>query len=221
MEKFCRILFLLGTISTLASPVNAAAEPLLGFNATQETAQRDLEAAFDDALSAEDLGAWMQHLSAQPHHVGSAYGKENAEYLAQLFKSWGYDTKLERYDILLPVPEHRQLQLLEPREFTASLEERALVEDPSTSVRDELLPPYNAYSVDGDVTAELVFANYGTPEDYEMLARFGIDVAGKIVIVKYGRTFRGIKPKVAAENGAIEDVGYPATVGKGHHRVGN
>ena len=126
----------------------ANAETLLGFDEAATIEQRQLEAAFDEQLSTDDLRAWMKRLSAKPHHVGSAYGKENAEYLAELFKSWGYDTKLERYDILFPVPEHRQLQLLEPRQFTASLEERALVEDPSTSVGDELLPPYNAYSVD-------------------------------------------------------------------------
>jgi N-acetylated-alpha-linked acidic dipeptidase len=196
----------------------ADAETLLGFDEAATIEQRQLEAAFDEQLSTDDLRVWMKRLSAKPHHVGSAYGKENAEYLAELFKSWGYDTKLERYDILFPVPEHRQLQLLEPRQFTASLEERALVEDPSTSIGDELLPPYNAYSVDGDVTAEFVFANYGTPEDYEMLARYGIDVAGKIVIVKYGRTFRGIKPKVAAENGAIGTIIYSDPASDGYAR---
>jgi N-acetylated-alpha-linked acidic dipeptidase len=148
--------------------------------------------------------------------VGSAYGKQNAEYLAELFTSWGYETEIERYDILLPVPERRQLELVEPRKFTASLAERTLSEDPSTAVRDDLLPPYNAYSVDGDVTAELVFVNYATPEDFEMLARYGISVEGKIVIARYGRTFRGIKPKVAAEHGAIGTILYSDPANDGY-----
>jgi N-acetylated-alpha-linked acidic dipeptidase len=190
-----------------AATATARAEPLLDFD-DNAAAQRQLEAAFDEQLSADDLQVWMQRLSARPHHVGSAYGKENAQYLEGLFKSWGYDTEIEGYDILLPVPVQRELVLLESHAFTASLEERTLAEDPSTAVCDELLPPYNAYCVDGDVTAELVFVNYGTPEDYEMLARYGISVVGKIVIVKYGRIFRGIKPKVAAEHGAIGTIIY-------------
>ncbi|MBQ36272.1 MAG: folate hydrolase [Gemmatimonadaceae bacterium] len=205
-------------MATIAMAVPLAAQPLLGFDEDGTTAQRDLETAYDEALSADDLRTWMRYLSARPHHVGSAYGKQNAEYLAELFTSWGYDTDLERYDILLPVPEHRQLELLEPYPFTATLDERTLAEDASTAVRDDLLPPYNAYSVDGDVTAELVFVNYGTPEDYELLARYGVSVEGRIVIVKYGRTFRGIKPKVAAEHGAIGTIIYSDPANDGYAR---
>ena len=205
-------------MAAIAMAVPLAAQPLLGFDEDGTTAQRDLETAYDEALSADDLRTWMRYLSARPHHVGSAYGKQNAEYLAELFTSWGYDTDLERYDILLPVPEHRQLELLEPYPFTATLDERTLAEDASTAVRDDLLPPYNAYSVDGDVTAELVFVNYGTPEDYELLARYGVSVEGRIVIVKYGRTFRGIKPKVAAEHGAIGTIIYSDPANDGYAR---
>ena len=218
MAQFCRTLLFVCVVCALASPMNAVSESLLGFDAEQETAQRGLEANFDEQLSADDLRAWMQHLSAQPHHVGSAYGKQNAEYLQGLFRSWGYETEIERYDILLPVPGQLELTLLEPRRFGATLEERTLEEDASTGRRDDLLPPYNAYSVDGDVTAELVFVNYGTPEDYELLARYGVSVEGKIVIVKYGRIFRGIKPKVAAEHGAIGTIIYSDPTDDGYAR---
>lgn len=209
----CWILFF------LLAPVAVApkdAQPMLGYDEEAVIGQRQLENAFDELLAADDLRQWMRRLSARPHHVGSAYGKQNAEYLAELFTSWGYETEIERYDILLPVPERRQLELVEPRKFTASLAERTLSEDPSTAVRDDLLPPYNAYSVDGDVTAELVFVNYATPEDFEMLARYGISVEGKIVIARYGRTFRGIKPKVAAEHGAIGTILYSDPANDGY-----
>src|SRR5690606_4203750 len=114
-------------------------------------------------------------------------------------ESWGYDVEIEEYEILLPTPRTRQLTLLAPERFEASLEEDALPADPDTSVRDGLLPPYNAFSTDGEVEGELVYVNYGIPEDYEMLDRYGIDVSGKIVIAKYGRSWRGIKPKLAGE----------------------
>lgn len=214
----CRMgALLIPMLILLALATQTPAQTLLGFEAEGATdAQRQLEATFDGQLSADDLRAWMQQLSAEPHHVGSAHGKQNAEFMADLLRSWGYDTKIERYDILLPVPIQRELTLLAPERFSASLRERTVAEDPSTVRRDSLLPPYNAYSVDGDVTAELVFANYGTPEDYEMLARYGISVEGRIVIVKYGRTFRGIKPKVAAEHGAIGTIIYSDPSGDGY-----
>ncbi|MCZ6888543.1 MAG: M28 family peptidase, partial [Gammaproteobacteria bacterium] len=182
--------------------------PLLGFTEAGARAQRSLEKKFDARLQAGDIRTWMQHMSAEPHHVGSPYGEQNARYLADLFEGWGYQVAIERYEILLPVPVTRVVELIEPVRFTASLVERSLAEDPSTDRRENLLPPYNAFSVDGDVTAELVYVNYGVQEDYEELERFGIDVAGKIVIARYGKVWRGIKPKLAAEHGAIGAIIY-------------
>jgi N-acetylated-alpha-linked acidic dipeptidase len=147
-------------------------------------------------------------MSARPHHAGSAAGKENAEFIASLLESWGYDVEIEEYDVLLPTPKVREIELVAPGHFTASLTEQSLPEDPSTSVREHLLPPYNAFSTDGDVEGELVFVNYGLPEDYEMLERYGIDVEGKIAIAKYGQSWRGIKPKLAAEHGAVGTIIY-------------
>jgi len=184
------------------------AAELLGFDDEAAEAQRDLEARFDDRLSADDQVDWLRRLSERPHHVGSAAGRENAEFVAGLFESWGYDVEIEEYEILLPVPVTRELELTSPGSYTATLEEDTLPEDPSTAVRDELLPPYNAFSVDGEVEGELVFVNYGIPEDYEILERHGISVEGKIAIAKYGRSWRGIKPKLAAEKGAIGTIIY-------------
>ncbi len=192
----------------MTAAASAQAENLMGFDAAGSAAQRELEARLDELITADEQLAWMQKLAARPHHVGSRAGKENAEYIASLFEDWGYEVEIAEYRILLPTPLTRELELVAPEPFTASLEEATLPEDPSTAVRDELLPPYNAFSVDGEVEGELVFVNYGIPEDYEVLERHGIDVSGKIAIAKYGRSWRGIKPKLAAEKGAIGTIIY-------------
>jgi len=193
---------------TLANADDAPVNQLLGFDDAASGAQRELEARFDEQLSPADQDEWLRRLSAKPHHVGSAAGKENARFVAELFESWGFDVEIEEYEILLPTPKTRELELVAPHAFEASLEEDSLQQDPSTSVRDELLPPYNAFSTDGEVEGELVFVNYGIPEDYELLERYGIDVRGKIVIAKYGRSWRGIKPKLAGEKGALGTIIY-------------
>ena len=186
-----------------ALQVAAAAEPpILGFTAEGAAAQHRLEAAYDSHLDADDLLAWMRELARQPHHLGSGHGERNVETLQRLFTEWGYDTEIARYDVLLPVPVTRKLEMTAPHAFTASLTERPVAGDESSTAAD-VLPPYNAYSPDGDVTGELVYVNYGTRQDYEALERHGVDVAGKIVIVRYGGIFRGVKPKLAAEHGAI------------------
>ena len=186
----------------------AAAEPLMGFEGTLVEEQRALESRFDAALDPADLRAWMKHLSARPHHVGSEWGEQNVRYLAELFRSWGYETRVETFDVLFPTPKLRSLKMIEPVPYTALLDEPAIADDSTSDQKDEQLPTYNAYSIDGDVTGQLVYVNYGVPEDYEELERHGIDVEGKIVIARYGKSWRGIKPKVAAEKGAIGCIIY-------------
>jgi N-acetylated-alpha-linked acidic dipeptidase len=155
-----------------------------------------------DVPSPELLREYVKHMSAEPHHVGSAYGKQNAEYIRDKFKSWGFDARLEEFDVLFPTPKERVLELLEPKRYTAVLKEPAIAEDPDSADENQL-PTYNAFSADGDVTGQLVYVNYGVPADYEELKKMGVDVRGKIVIARYGASWRGIKPKVAYENGAI------------------
>ncbi len=174
------------------------------------------ESAFDSNLSADSLKNWMIILSARPHHAGSPYGKENAEFIAAKFRAWGFDTKIDEYRVLFPVPVSRSLELLEPATFTAKLVEPPLEADATSGQTAEQLPTYNAYSADGDVTGELVYVNYGIPDDYTELARHGIDVRGKIVIARYGGSWRGIKPKVAAEHGAIGCIIYSDPSGDGY-----
>ncbi len=192
----------------LGNIVFAADGSILGYDETSSAAQREAEARLDASIDAKEMDEWLRLMSAKPHHVGSLASKENAEFIAELFESWGYDVEIAEYEILLPTPRIREVELLAPTQFSAALTEDSLAEDASTSVRENLLPPYNAFSVDGEVEGELVFVNYGMPADYEILERYGIDVIGKIAIAKYGRSWRGIKPKLAGEKGAIGTIIY-------------
>jgi N-acetylated-alpha-linked acidic dipeptidase len=178
-------------------------ESLIGFSPARVAGQRSLEQRFDAALDPAELKEWMQRLSARPHHLGSPYGKENAEFIADRFRAWGFDTKIEEFRVLFPTPKIRVMEMVAPTAFRAALAEPVLKEDPTSGQAAEQLPVYNAYSIDGDVTGDVVYVNYGVPRDYEELERRGIDAKGKIVLARYGGSWRGIKPKVAAEHGAV------------------
>jgi N-acetylated-alpha-linked acidic dipeptidase len=184
--------------------VSADDQSLAGYSSESSRAERQWEEKFREIPSPDNLRAYMQHLSARPHNVGTAYDKENAEWIAAKFKDFGLDTHIEQFDVLYPTPRERVVELVEggPK-FSAKLQEPALPEDPTSNQQAEQLPTYHAYSKDGDVTAPLVYVNYGIPEDYEQLDRMGVSVKGKIVIARYYHSWRGIKPKVAAEHGAV------------------
>jgi N-acetylated-alpha-linked acidic dipeptidase len=195
--------FFLGVVST-----GAENEPLQGFTSAASAAERDWEAKFRAIPSPDNQREYMRRLSAHPHNVGTAYDKENAEWILAKFKEWGWDAKIETFTVLYPTPKERVLEMVAPTRFTAKLQEPALSVDPTSNQQSEQLPSYNAYSIDGDATAPLVYVNYGLPRDYEQLDRLGISVKGAIVIAKYGNSWRGIKPKVAAEHGAIGCILY-------------
>jgi len=161
------------------------------------------EAKFLGMPSPQNMREAMRRLSARPHHVGSAYGRENAEWILARFREWGWDAQIETFDVLFPTPKERVVEMTEPTRFRLALEEPAVAVDPTTGQKSEQLPTYNAYSTDGDVTGPLVYVNYGLPEDYEALDRLGVSVKGAIVLARYGASWRGIKPKVAAEHGAV------------------
>jgi N-acetylated-alpha-linked acidic dipeptidase len=175
---------------------------LRGYLQANARQQFDWEEKMRAIPKPDNLRDYMKRLSAEPHHIGSPYGKQNAEWMRDLYRSWGLKAELEQFDVLLPTPTERLLELIEPTRFTAKLKEPAVEEDPDSNDANQL-PTYNAYSADGDVTGQLVFVNYGIPADYDELAKLGVDVKGKIVIAKYGGSWRGIKPKVAYEHGAI------------------
>ncbi len=115
---------------------------------------------------------------------------------------------------LFPTPKVRVVEMLQPTKFQAKMQEPVLPVDPTSGQTAEQLPTYNAYSIDGDVTAPLVYVNYGNREDYEQLDRLGISVKGAIVIARYGDGWRGIKPKVAGEHGAIGCIIYSDPEGR-------
>ena len=180
-----------------------AAGPIYGFSKARLSAQHDLERRFDEQVSTANLTAWLERLAGRPHHAGSPHGKDNVEFMAALLREWGYRVEIARYDVLFPTPRRRVVELVSPKRFTARLAEPPVAGDALSRLGGEALPTFNMYSIDGDVTGDLVYVNYGVPADYEELARRGIDVKGKIVIARYGGSWRGIKPKVAAEHGAI------------------
>ncbi|MGI9103722.1 MAG: transferrin receptor-like dimerization domain-containing protein [Terriglobales bacterium] len=179
-----------------------------GYAEANARAERQWEEKFRAIPKPENMKAAMQRLSARPHHVGSPYDLQNEQWLLSTFQSWGLDAHIETFNVLFPTPKQRLVELLEPVKFTATLQEPAVVVDPTSNQQPEQLPTYNAYSIDGDVTASLVYVNYGIPDDYERLERMGISVKGAIVIARYGKSWRGIKPKVAAEHGAVGCIIY-------------
>jgi len=202
MRLFILSLFFLGYTPATAQ------KKITGFLQDNSVVQYELEKKFDGLLNAADQDKWMKFLTSKPHHIGSTHGKANAEYMADLFRQWGYETEITVYHVLFPTPKFRSLELLGTKPYKAKLEESTLKEDATSGIKEDQLPSYNAYSADGDVTAELVFVNRGIPADYEELEKMGISVKGKIVIAKYGGSWRGIKPKVAAEHGAIGCIIY-------------
>ncbi|MDP9076636.1 MAG: M28 family peptidase [Bacteroidota bacterium] len=191
----------------IAAAASAQQKTISGFTPTSSTKELQTEQAFDASLSAPRIGETIKELAAIPHNVGSPGSKIVAEKILQKYKSYGLDAHIETYTVLFPTPKTRVLELTGPTKYTALLKEPALAED-ATSGQANQLPTYNAWSADGDVSAPLVFVNYGLPDDYETLAKLGIDVKGKIVIAKYGRSWRGIKPKVAYEHGAVGCIIY-------------
>jgi len=198
-----------GALAGLAFLLAAALAPaadapvLRGYSPDSARAEHNWEVLFRSLPGAQNLHDYMQRLSARPHHVGSAYDKDNADWILSKFREWGLDAHIETFDVLFPTPKFRAVEMVAPQPFTAKLAEPTVPGDPTSGQHAEQLPTYNAYSIDGDVTAPLVYVNYGVPDDYEQLDRLGVSVKGAIVIARYGGSWRGIKPKVAAEHGAI------------------
>ena len=178
-----------------------------GFSQVNGETHLNIEKKFDGYLKAENLDQWMKKLSSRPHHLGSPFGRESAEFIRDQFRSWGYEAEIETFHVLFPTPRVRVLEMTGPKKYRAKLSEPSLKEDATSSQKDQL-PVYNCWSADGDVSGELVFVNYGLPEDYDRLEELGINVKGRIVIAKYGKSWRGIKPKVAEERGAIGCIIY-------------
>lgn len=201
-----------------AAAAQAPGGALSGFSGESLARQQKLESDLDGLFQRQGQQEWMKRMTALPHHVGSPGSRAVAEFIAEQFKSWGYETSIETVYPLFPTPRVRLLEMTAPEKFTAKLEEPAVEGDATSGIRQNNLPVYNAYSTDGDVSGELVYVNYGVPDDYKRLKEMGVDVKGKIVIARYGGSWRGIKPKVAAEQGAIGCLIYSDPADDGYFR---
>ncbi|MGC2030952.1 MAG: transferrin receptor-like dimerization domain-containing protein [Steroidobacteraceae bacterium] len=207
---------------------SASAAEMQGFSAAGAAAETQLEQRFDADLSAADLRSWMQQMSSEPNHVGSAHDKANAEFELKKFREWGWEASIETFSVLYPTPREVAVELVAPTRFVARLTEPRIAGDGTSSQTKQELPAYNVYGADGDVTAELVYVNQGMPDDYQELEREGVSVKGRIVLTRYGGGWRGLKPKLAFEHGAVgcliysdpRDDGYGAgdTYPKGGYR---
>jgi len=189
--------------ATCLAAITAAAAP-----AKQAGSQAALEARFDAAIAPAEMGGWLKEMASAPNHVGSPHDKANAEFMAAKFREWGWDAKLETFEVLYPTPISESLELLGPQPFRATLQEPAIPEDSTSGNTANALPAWVAFAADGDVTGDLVFVNYGMPDDYKALDRMGVSVKGRIVIARYGSGWRGLKPKLAQEHGAIGCIIY-------------
>jgi N-acetylated-alpha-linked acidic dipeptidase len=214
------LLLVAPSIAVLSEPDSSspATAVMLGYSAQGAALQGQWERKFKDGISAANIRENMRRLSARPHHVGSPYDKDNAEWILSKFKEWGFDAKIETFDVLFPTPKIRVLEMLQPTRFRAKLQEPPIPGDATSGQTAEQLPTYNAYSADGDVTAPLIYVNFGNRDDYEQLDRLGISVKGAIVIARYGEGWRGVKPKVAAEHGAIGCIIYSDPRGDGYFK---
>ena len=193
----------LGMAAAIAAEAPPPANDLTGFSSAAAAAEMQLEQRFDSDLSAADLRAWLEQMTSAPNHVGSAHDKANAEFELAKFKEWGWDASIETFSVLYPTPKEVSVELVAPTHFKALLSEPPIEGDRTSVQTKDELPPYNVYGADGDVTAELVYVNHGMPDDYKELERAGISVKGRIVLTRYGGGWRGLKPKLAYEHGAV------------------
>jgi N-acetylated-alpha-linked acidic dipeptidase len=198
---------LAGTLSLSALAAGDNPPAMLGFTGSDAAQETALEQKFDAQLSSQDQSDWNKDESSDANNVGTPHDKTNAENMLKMFQSWGWDAHLETFYVLYPTPKEELLEMTAPTQFKATLHEPPVAGD-RTSALTDVLPPYNVYGTDGDVTAPLVYVNYGMPDDYKQLERMGVSVKGKIVIARYGAGWRGLKPKLAWQHGAIGCIIY-------------
>ena len=199
---FAAALFAAG-VATAGKALADSAGPLLGFDTVSAAKERTVEAKFDSYFDPAEQREWLKLMSSKPNNVGTEHDKANADWMLAKLKGWGWDARIETFYVLYPTPKTVAVELLGPRPYKLHLIEPPIPGDASSEQTRDVLPPYLAYQGDGDVTAEVVYANYGMPDDYKALARMGVDVRGKIVITRYGGGWRGLKPKLAQEHGAV------------------
>ena len=206
MDVNSRVRALIGCLcATLLTVACGTSEPvhLAGYSAEEALLQESIEQGILGEPSGQRMLEYHRPLTAEPHHAGTEANERTAEYIADRLREFGFDSiVMPRYEVLLPYPTEQEVTLVAPERYELRLAEPPLAGDPDTE-KDGVLPPFNAYSADGDVTADVVYVNYGIPQDYAVLDSLGISVEGKIVLARYGRSWRGIKPRLAGERGAV------------------
>lgn len=208
--KALLVIALSGMLLSTAFPLlaqNNHSASITGFPDDRAKCQFALEQEFASNLDPVNLRHMLKLYSAKPHHTGSAGGLEVAEDIAAKFRSWGFETDVEVFYALMSEPKTQVVEMIQPSAYRAALQS-PLIPGYTAEQNANSLPPYNVYSSDGEVTAQAVYVNYGMVEDYQELAHRGIDVRGKIVIARYGKAFRGIKPRLAGERGAVGVILY-------------
>jgi N-acetylated-alpha-linked acidic dipeptidase len=188
--------------ASVATGVTAAAqadEPISGFTPEHSADQQRAEQAFQGAISANDIGRFSRTLSKRPQLIGTIGNREAFEHSVETLRGYGLRVRRASYDVYISRPERIQVTMTKPYRREARVKEPRF---PWQRYYDEVVVGYNAYSPSGDVTGDVVYANYGLPDDYAALEELGVDVQGKIVMVRYGESFRGVKAKVAEEHGA-------------------
>ena len=201
----------------LAAAGLLCAAPALGAAADPGPAdQAGLEHALDAAIHPAEMGEWLKRMSSQPNHVSSPHDKANADWELGQFQAFGWDAHIETFEVLYPIPLSETLELVGPHPFQATLQEPPIPGDSSSTATDPALPAYVAFQGDGDVTAPLVYVNYGMQDDYKALQRLGVSVKGKIVIARYGAGWRGLKPLLAQQHGAVGCIIYSDPQGDGY-----
>ncbi|MDX6501241.1 MAG: N-acetylated-alpha-linked acidic dipeptidase [Blastocatellia bacterium] len=191
-------------IAILGSPSICFAQTGIdGFGSRLSEAQRKLEGQFRSVPSAANAREELRRLTAEAHIAGSPEDYATAIYVRDQMRSFGLSADMKEYQVLLPFPRTPSIvELIAPRRERLQVREDVVPEDPSSSSK-KIVPLYNGYGASGDITASLVYVNYGLPGDYEAVKKAGVDVKGKIAIARYGNSFRGVKAKVAEDNGAI------------------
>ncbi len=183
-------------------PAIICAQDLTGFIGDNLAKQIEWEKKFLSIPKSQNCERHLFILTEEPHPAGSEASYKVASYIDSVFKSYGLNSKIVEYWVYLPYPEGISLEMTQPENVKFELKETSWPWDKDT-YDDRVFPFFNAYSPDGEVKAQVVYVNYGLPEDYEKLKELGVSVKGKIAIARYGKSFRGVKAKVAEENGAI------------------
>lgn len=219
-SRFWIAVLVMSAVPVVARKADVAG--LMGFSSASAAKEREVEQRFLGMPSAQTVRGFFDKMTARPHHVGSPYDGELADWVEAQFKAWGLETQRHEYSVLMPYPKSSLIEIVEPEPTKLQVQEDVIQGDPSARVPldpyNGVLPAYNAYSPAGEVTAEVVYVNYGVPADYDKLTELGIDVTGKIVLARYGESWRGIKPKVAAEHGALACIIYSDPQQDGYFR---